>query len=287
MAEFTIKSWSNDAQLDDLARFKRDREIVRGVVTSISIIKDKEIAFLMLENGVTAYCPAEEFSAHEFRSLNGFAGTMQEFIVTNLDLEQELAIVSVKQADEMKKTKFLGQLEALEQTELLHTFEFDGVVTGMNPANRNIFVRINGVDAVMYANDYSWDRSRRIEEQVQRGEKIKVKVIRFNKENYLIRVSRRHTLEDPFVKLEALQNHSAVAGKVTGVDPVHGIFIQLDVGLEVKGVKPNQLEEPIVGDIVSCRVRSIDKEKRQAKVVITGYPRGKKKRKDVGAFLFE
>lgn len=287
MAEFTIKSWSNDAQLDDLARFKRDREIVRGVVTSISIIKDKEIAFLLLENGVTAYCPAEEFSAHEFRSLNGFAGTMQEFIVTNLDLDQEVAIVSVKQADEMKKAKFLSQLEVLEQSELLHTFEFDGVVTGMNPANRNIFVRINGVDAVMYANDYSWDRSRRIEEQVQRGEKIKVKVIRFNKENNSIRVSRRHTLEDPFVKLEALQNHSAVAGRVTGVDPVHGIFIQLDVGLEVKGVKPNQLEEPIVGDIVSCRVRSIDKEKRQAKVVITGYPRGKKKRKDVGAFLFE
>ncbi|WML58095.1 hypothetical protein [Neobacillus sp. PS2-9] len=76
MAEFTIKSWSNDAQLDDLARFKRDREIVRRVVTSISIIKDKEITFLLLENGVTAYCPAEEFSAHEFRSLNGFAGTM-------------------------------------------------------------------------------------------------------------------------------------------------------------------------------------------------------------------
>ncbi|MFC0476783.1 S1 RNA-binding domain-containing protein [Robertmurraya beringensis] len=287
MAEFTIKSWSNDAQLDDLARFKRDREIVRGVVTSISIIKDKEIAFLLLENGVTAYCPAEEFSAHEFRSLNGFAGTMQEFIVTNLDLDQEVAIVSIKQADEMKKAKFLSQLEVLEQSELLHTFEFDGVVTGMNLANRNIFVRINGVDAVMYANDYSWDRSRRVEEQVQRGEKIKVKVIRFNKENNLIRVSRRHTLEDPFVKLEALQNHSAVAGRVTGVDPVHGIFIQLDVGLEVKGVKPNQLEEPIVGDIVSCRVRSIDKEKRQAKVVITGYPRGKKKRKDVGAFLFE
>ncbi|MGS2778435.1 S1 RNA-binding domain-containing protein [Robertmurraya sp. GLU-23] len=287
MAELTIKSWSNDTQLEDLARFKRDREVVRGVVTSISMIKDKEIAFLMLENGVTAYCPADEFSAHEFRSLNGFAGTMQEFIVTNLDLDQEVAIVSIKQADEMKKAKFLSQLEVLEQSELLHTFEFDGVVTGINSKNRNIFVRINGVDAVMYPSDYSWDRGRRIEEQVQRGEKIKVKVIRFNKDSNMIRVSRRHTLEDPFVKLEALQHHSAVAGKVTGVDPVHGIFIQLDVGLEVKGVKPNQLEEPIVGDIVSCRVRSIDKEKRQAKVVITGYPRGKKKRKDVGAFLFE
>jgi small subunit ribosomal protein S1 len=52
-------------------------------------------------------------------------------------------------------------------------------------------------------------------------------------------------------------------------------------------MKPAYLEEPIVGDIVSCTVRSIDKKKRHAKVVIVGYPRGKKKRKDLGAFLFE
>jgi small subunit ribosomal protein S1 len=287
MAEFTIKSWSNDTQLEDLARFKRNKEIICGVVTSISVIKDIEIAFLMLENGVTAYCPANEFSSHEFRSLNGFAGTMQELIVDRIDLEQELVIVSIKKADEIKRAKFLSQLEVLEQSEQLHLFEFDGTVTGINPKNRMIFVRINGVDCIMYPNDYSWERGRRVEDQVNRGEKIKVKILRFNKDNNTIRVSRRHTLEDPYLKLEALQHHSSIAGKVTGVDPVHGIFIQLDVGLEVKGIKPNQLEEPIVGDIVTCRIRSIDKENRQAKVVITGYPRGKRHRKDVGAFLFE
>lgn len=287
MAVTVTKSWANEAQLEELARFKRNREIVKGVVTSISIIKDKEIAFIQLENGLITYCPAEEFSAHEFRTLNGFAGTIQEVMVDTINLEQEIATVSVKKADEIKRNVFFAQLDALEKSEELHNFEFDGTITGYDSARRLIFVRLNGVDCIMYAQDYSWERSRRIEDQINRGEKIKVKIIRFNKERNTIRVSRRHTMEDPYLKLEALQSHSSIAGKVTGVDPVHGIFIQLDVGLEVKGIKPNQLEEPVVGDIVTCRIRSIDKEHRQARVVITGYPRGKKQRKDLGSFLFE
>ncbi|MCS0824740.1 S1 RNA-binding domain-containing protein [Cytobacillus firmus] len=301
MEELTTKSWKSEEQLDDLARYKRNKEIVKGVVTSVGVIKarvldadsqeyvnkETEIAYLMLENGVTAYCPAHEFSSHEFRSLNGFAGTMQEFLIDHLDLEQEILLVSIKKADEIKRAKFLSQLEVLEESDQLHEFVFDGTITGFDRRTRRIFVRVNGVDCTMYPDDYSWERGRRIEEQIHRGENIKVKIIRFNKERNTIRVSRRHTMEDPYEKLESLQSRNAIAGKVSGVDAVHGIFIQLDVGLEVKGVKPNYLEEPVVGDVVSCAIRSIDKENRRAKVVITGYPRGKKKRRDVGAFLFE
>lgn len=299
MTEFT-RSWDTEEQLEDLARFKRNREFVRGVVTSIGVIKAKvydeqqgdhvnqetEIAYLMLENGVTVYCPAQEFSDHEFRSLNGFAGSLQEFVIDNINLDQEIVTVSIKKADQIKRERFLNQLEALEQADELHKFEFDGTITGINMKNRHIFVRVQGVDCVMHPEDYSWERIR-VVEQVQRGEIIKIKILRFNKERNTIRVSRRHTMPDPFEKIDSLQGRSAIAGKVTGVSPLHGIFIKLDGGFEAKGVKPANIEEPVVGDIVSCTIRNIDRENRHVRVVITGYPRGKKKRKDVGAFLFE
>lgn len=293
------QSWSSELQLENLARLKRNREIVKGVVTSVGskkgkvleegkyVEKETEIAVFLLEGGVTAYCPANEFSDYEFRTLNGFTGTMQEFIIDHLDLEDKMAIVSVRKADQIKKERFLEELQALEDSKKLEEKVFEGTVWGFNPKSRRVFVRINGADCFMLPNDWSWERRNNLEQEVERGEKIQVKVLRFDKENNLIQVSRRHTLEDPFRKLERLKDMTSVAGKISGVDPVHGIFVQLDVGLEVKGIKPSYLEEPIVGDIVSCTVRSIDRKKRQAKVVIVGYPRGKKKRKDLGAFLFE
>lgn len=299
MTEALAQSWSSEEQLESLARMKRNREIVRGVITSVGtkktkvleegkyVDKEMEIAVFLLEGGITAYCPANEFSDYEFKSLNGFTGTMQEFVIDHLDLDDRTAVVSVKKADEMKKGRFMEELDSLERSGKLEERVFEGVVWGFNPRSRRIFVRVNGASCFMLPNDMSWERGRSIESQVERGEKIKVKVRRFDKENNLIQVSRRHTLEDPFQKLEKLKDMSTVAGKVTTVDPVHGIFIQLDVGLEVKGVKPRSLEEPIVGDIVTCSIRSIDRKNRHARVVIVGYPRGKKKRKDLGSFLFE
>ncbi|MEI2356712.1 30S ribosomal protein S1 [Mesobacillus zeae] len=299
MTETLTQSWSSDEQLENLARLKRNKEIVKGVIYSVGkkkarvleedkyVEKEMEIAVFLLEGGITAYCPANEFSDYEFKTLNGFTGTMQEFIIDHFDIENKTAVVSVKKADQIKKEKFMSELQALQDVGALEEKLFEGVVWGMNPKTRRVFVRVNGADCFMLPNDWSWERSRSLEHQIDRGEKIQVKVRRFDKENNLIQVSRRHTLEDPFKKLERLKDMDTVAGKITSVDPIHGIFVQLDVGLEVKGIKPSYLDEPIVGDIVSCSIRSIDKKNRHAKVVIVNYPRGKKKRKDLGAFLFE
>ncbi|KZE68035.1 ribosomal protein S1 domain protein [Fictibacillus phosphorivorans] len=299
MTETMTQSWTTNEQLNHLAQIKRDREIVKGVVTSVGSKKAKvlengkyvpkqvEVATFLLEGGVTAYCSKDEFSEFEFKSLNGFTGTMQEFVIEHLDLEDKIAIVSVKKADDIKKAKFFNQLQQLEASGDLKNQVFEGTVWGVNPKSRRVFVRVNGADCFMLPNDWSWERGRNIEQSVDRGEKITVKVRRFDKEQGLIQVSRRHTMEDPFKKLEALMGMDTVAGRISGVDPVHGIFVQLDVGLEVKGIKPSYLEEPVVGDIVACKVRTIDKKNRHAKVVLVSYPRGKKKRKDVGAFLFE
>ncbi|WP_059172001.1 hypothetical protein [Bacillus sp. FJAT-27445] len=71
---------------------KRNREIVRGVVSSVGTKKGKvledgkyvdkeiEIAVFLLKGGVSAYCPANEFSYYEFTTINGFTNTMQTFM---------------------------------------------------------------------------------------------------------------------------------------------------------------------------------------------------------------
>lgn len=299
MTETLEKSWSNQEELEELARIRRNQEITKGVVRSVGFrklpvqtngrveTKEVEVAIFMLPGGIKAVCPSHEFSAHEFRSLTGFVGTLQEFLIDEIDLENRIAIVSVRKADEVKKELFWEELSYLEQKNELDDRIYQGVISGFNRETERIFMRINGVDCFMLKYDWEHGRIRDIESEVVRGSTINVKVLRIDKERGLVQVSRKAAMDDPFEQLEQLKNEEAIAGVVSGVDPIHGIFVKLDIGLEVKGMKPSAIDEPVVGDVVACKVRTIDKAKRHAKVVIIGYPRGKKQRKDVGAFLFE
>lgn len=302
MTETLTQSWTNQEELEVLARAWRNKEMVQGVVRSVAkrkmpiqqedgsyVTKEVEVAIFLLENGIKAYCPAPEFSSHQFQTITGFTNTLQEFIIEQLDIENQIAIVSVRKADEIKAQLFWDELIHLDEQNKLDEHIYEGVISGINPETERIFIKVNGLDCFMLK--YDWDHGRigDIHTTIRnmRGTNIKVKVLRIDKERKMVQVSRKDAIEDPFEKLKELKDMESIAGKITEVHPIHGIFVQLDDGLEGKGIKPRNLEPPIVGDLVSCRIRSIDWENRRFRVVITGYPRGKKTRKDVGSFLFE
>ena len=252
-----------------------------------SVLKETEVAIFRLRGGVKAYCPETEFSDRKYKSLNGFVGSIQNMVIERIDLDHQIAIVSVKKADKIKAEGFWSQLDYLEKKESLNDEIFEGTVSGINGKSDTIHVRVDGVDCFMLRNDWDWNRSFDISTVVDRGSKINVKVVKFDKEQGLVRVSRKLTMEDPFSKLENLKEMQVVAGRVVEVSQIHGLFVQIEEGVVLKAIKPRTLEEPVVGDIVSCRIREIDARRRRGKVVIVDYPRGKKKIKDLGSFLFE
>lgn len=292
------QTWSQD-DLEHLARVHRNREIIQGIVQSVGFLnmpvdqgngsfktEETEVAIFRLEGDVKAYCPANEFSERSFKTLNGFVGTQQNIIISRLDIRNQIAIVSVKQADQQNRESFWNTIEYLEKKEALQDEVFEGVVYGINPEKETIHVRVNGTDCFMLRQHWDWNRNTDVTAIVDRGETINVKVLRFDKERNMIQVSRRDTMEDPFKALDQMKAMEVVVGRVSGVDPIHGLFVQLEQGVVLKASKPRHLEEPIVGEIVSCRILSIDAKNRRGKVIIVGYPQGKKKRKDLGSFLF-
>lgn len=296
----TIGEKWNQEDLELLTRAKRNSEIVTAIVRTVGFrkmpvvgengrveTKEQEVAILNLAGGVTAYCLASEISEREFKSLTGFAGTMQEVIIDRLDLENQIATVSVKQADKIKAENLWSELNYLEKKNELQEKTYTGIVTGYNAETNNVFVRISGVDTFMNRADWDHGYTPNLADVVDRGKKIEVKVKRFNQENKLIQVSRKAATIDPFEFLKASENDKAIVARVTEVHPIHGIFVKMDNNLEVKAMKPRSLAEPIVDDIVAVRIHSIDHKKRRAKVVIIDYPQGKRQRKDVAGFLFE
>lgn len=277
--------------LEYLNDAKRTNTILRGVVKTVSSKRTSndnlELAHLMLENGIMVICPKNEFSEYKHSTIRQFAGTFQEFIVTEVNITEKFALVSVKEAQRIKRESFLNELQDMEKSGSHEAAVFEATVSGVNVRTNNILLTINGCDAYMYKRHWDYNKIKVIEDVVNVGETVNVKILRYDAERKIFQVSRKAAMEDPFDKIHEYKEMLSVAGRVTAVDKINGIYVMLDNGLEIKAMKPRALEEPLVGEVVTCRVHSIDEENRKAKVVITGYPRAKMRVKNVASFLFE
>jgi len=293
-----IKSWTNEEMLEDLAQSARFGEIVNGVVRSTDFMNlpkvnedgtvsnvEEETLIIALPGGITGYCPSSEFMEREFRSLRRFVGTTQQFVITRLDLDHEIALLSEKQAAAKLRETFWEEITYLNKTGQLENEIFDATVSGYNQKKGNVYVRINGQDAFMFRRDWAWAERGVVD--AQQGETIQVKIEQFDEDQKLVRVSRKKALPDPKDFITKLKRDQIIAGRVSHVDPIHGLYVEVETDVVLKAGKISRLEEPTVGDIVTCRVRSTNPEERKGKVIIIDYPRGKRKKKDLGSFLFE
>lgn len=292
-----IKSWQDQDALEQLAEIQRNGEVIEGVIRSIkpmklpvlvdgkSVSKETTALLVALPGGVTGYCPAEEFRERVFRSYNQYVSRKESFVITRIDLDNNMALLSANKAAEIERGEFWDTITELVEQGTLEETEFEATINGRNPKNGNIHLRISGQDAYMFSNEWSW-RSREIIDP-QQGEVIKVKVVLFDKELGQVRVSRRLALPDPRDYLKTLNTNDIIAGRIESIHPIHGLYIEVENNVVLKGSRIKSLEKPEVGDYVSCRVQRIDTEKREGRVLILGYPRGKRKKKDIGSFLFE
>ncbi|TXR64574.1 RNA-binding protein [Bacillus sp. AR18-7] len=286
---------------EQLAAARRNKEFVKAMVQSIQkgtvpVInkengkyeqKEIEYAVFALEGGARGICPAEHFAEYEYKSLASFTGSIQEFLVMDIVQEDNIAHVSVKEADIIKSEKFLREIYEAEENGQLKEKTYEGIVTGRNDKTNTIFLKVEGTQCFMKHDDLDHERVFDIESIAGRNQKVPLKVVRFNEETQQIQVSRKAAIEDPFLELaKYTPGESTVVGSVSEVHPRHGIFVQLQKGCTIKASKPREVEEPIVGDIVSVRLVEIDLEKRSARGVIFGYPQGKKKLNDITSFMF-
>ncbi|GLO68281.1 MULTISPECIES: 30S ribosomal protein S1 [Oceanobacillus] len=289
-----VESWETDVELELLTKAKRDNQILIGHVHMLHTLDtskvenentieprtardNMELLQIILENGSNVYCTAENFAEYDYRTLRDFVGTQQELIVSDINLETRIALVSVKAADAVNKQKFIERLKTLQERKELASQTFEGIVRGIDPRTNTVYIRIAGVDCRMNPNEWDWSHyyTWEIPDMVQRGEKIRVKVLSYDKESEFVRVSRKATIRDPYERIESLRNADRISGVVTKVHPVHGIFVQIEKGLDAKGMKLRHLPEPVVGDVVTCKVESVNPEKRHVKVMIHRYPNGK------------
>jgi small subunit ribosomal protein S1 len=129
------------------------------------------------------------------------------------------------------------------------------------------FIDLGGFDGLLHINDMSWGHVTRPKDFVKKGQEIKLKVIRIDRNEKRINLSLKHYTDDPWVHFEEKYHvNDIVKGKVTKLTDF-GAFIELEEGIEglahisefswlKKVQKPQDLVK--AGDVVECMILGYD-----------------------------
>ncbi|MBM3792056.1 MAG: 30S ribosomal protein S1, partial [Acidobacteria bacterium] len=245
---------------DEIERAYRDGSVVKGRV--IERIKGG----LAVDIGVRAFLPGSQIDLRPVRNLDSLRGEEFEMKVIKVNKKRGNIVLSRKAVlEESMKEEKARTLEILEEG-----IDLDGVVK--NITDYGAFVDLGGVDGLLHITDMSWGRVNHPSELFNVGDKIKVKVVKFNREEGRVSLGYKQLLEDPWLHADMrYPKNIRIQGKVVSLTD-YGAFVELEPGVEGlihisemtwnKRVKhPSKIVT--VGDTVDVVVLDIDLEARR------------------------
>jgi len=243
------KTWD---QIYDL--FER-AETVQGKV--IELVKGG----LSVDIGVRAFLPASQVGLRPIKELNSLIGQTLPMKIIKLNKRRRNIVLS-------RKAVLVEEREKL-RSELIKTIDVGQTCEGevKNITDFGAFVDIGGMDGLLHITDITWGRIKHPSEVLAIGDKIKVIVLDFDKENERVSLGMKQLAKHPWVDIEdryKIGQH--VKGKIRNITD-YGAFVELEPGIEglihisemswTRRVKhPSKLMA--VGDTVEAVILSID-----------------------------
>ena len=218
-----------------------------------------------LEN-MEAFLPGSQISTKPIPNLDQFIGKESEFKIIKIDEERRNIIVSRKQVliEEQQ-----SRLEGLKEN-ISEGAELDGEVR--NITDYGAFIDLGGIDGLLHITDMSWGHIKHPSDMLNIGDKVKVKVLKFDIENEKVSLGLKQLVPHPWENIETkYPEGTIVSGKVVNITN-YGAFVELESGVEglvhvsemswTKKIKhPKQMFKK--GDSIKAIVLSTSKEERR------------------------
>jgi len=216
---------------------------------------------LSVDIGVPAFLPGSQVDLRPVRNLDDLIGKTFPFKILKFNKKRGNIVLSrrvllEKEREEIRKET----LERMEEGVVL-----EGIVK--NITDYGAFIDLGGVDGLLHITDMSWGRVGHPSEVLSFGDRIHVKVLRYDRERERVSLGLKQTTEDPW-NSAALKYPvgTIVKGKVVSLTD-YGAFIALEEGIEglihisemswIKKVRhPSQILS--VGDQVETKVLNLD-----------------------------
>ena len=212
--------------------------------------------------GVHAFLPVSQADVQKLDKPEKILNTKIKFYVERLYSDGKINIV-------VNRRKFMEEDIDRKRNDFFENTPIGTDVSGVVKSFTSFgaFIDLGGFDGLLHINDMSWGHVTRPKDFVKKGQEIKLKVIRIDRQEKRINLSLKHYADDPWVHFEEKYHvNDIVKGKVTKLTDF-GAFIELEEGIEglahisefswlKKVQKPQDMLKS--GDLVECMILGYD-----------------------------
>jgi small subunit ribosomal protein S1 len=181
---------------------------------------------LSVDIGIPAFLPGSQVDVRPVKDLERFVGQTSLFNIIKYDRERNNVVLSRRAILETERGE--------ERKKLLETIEEGKVMEGVikNITDYGIFIDLGGIDGLLHITDISWGKITRPSDSFGRGEKIKVKVLSFDRDKERVSLGLKQLAANPWDTIRDRYPVGAmIEGKVVSIVD-YGAFIELEPGVE-------------------------------------------------------
>jgi small subunit ribosomal protein S1 len=200
--------------------FKNSKPIV------VKVEKIVKGGFRTRLDSLDAFLPASHISLTRKENLKKFIGKKINVRVIELNKKSRNIVLS-------RKILLLEKKEE-RRKKILDSLEEGQIVTGkVNSITKyGIFVDLGGIDGLVYPENLSWGWIKDPEYLISKGDKLKLKVLKLDREKGKISLGLKQTRPDPWEEVEKrYEMGSIVSGTVTHLTDF-GAFVKIEEELE-------------------------------------------------------
>ncbi|MFA5514915.1 MAG: 30S ribosomal protein S1 [Desulfuromonadales bacterium] len=255
----------NENGLIGLSKEKADRQKIWNSLEEGAVVDGRIVSRikggLSVDIGVNAFLPGSQVDLRPVRNLDKLLGDTFQFKIIKLNKRRGNIVLSRRVLlEEQRENQRADTLKTLTEGQ-----EIEGVVK--NLTDYGCFIDLGGIDGLLHITDMSWGRVNHPSDILGVGDKIKVKVLKFDRERERVSLGLKQITPDPWLDVEEKFPVSArVRGKVVSLTD-YGAFIELEEGVEglihvsemswTKRIKhPNKILN--IGDEVDSLVLALD-----------------------------
>jgi small subunit ribosomal protein S1 len=181
---------------------------------------------LSVDIGIPAFLPGSQVDVRPVKDLERFVGQTCLFNIIKYDRERNNVVLSRRAILEIERGE--------GRKKLLETIEEGKVMEGVikNITDYGIFIDLGGIDGLLHITDISWGKITRPSDSFSRGEKIKVKVLSFDRDKERVSLGLKQLTANPWDTIRDRYPVGAmIEGKVVSIVD-YGAFIELEPGVE-------------------------------------------------------
>jgi small subunit ribosomal protein S1 len=181
---------------------------------------------LSVDIGIPAFLPGSQVDIRPVRDLDRYVGQSFDFNILKYDRKRNNVVLS-------RRTILEKEREA-EKLDTLQNIEAGKIVEGVikNITDYGLFIDLGGIDGLLHVTDISWGRITRPSDHFSKGEKIRVKVLSFDREKERVALGLKQLALNPWETIkDKYPINFVVEGRVVNLTD-YGVFVELETGVE-------------------------------------------------------